>query len=99
MSDEPEQEPKPGPEPEEVEELVSIYSRAGGGWNGMRALARHVKAVRDAASLQAWYEGHAKAHGYDLSYHLDREEWHEEFGDELAENPYEALQPAEEKTL
>lgn len=35
---------------------------------------------------EAWDEGHASAHGYDLTYHLDRDEWTEMPKDPA--NPY-----------
>lgn len=40
------------------------------------------------AKAEAWDEGNAVAHGYDLSYELDRQEWLEEYGSERAKNPY-----------
>lgn len=43
------------------------------------------------ALAQAWDEGHAAAHGYDLSYPLDREEWEEEYPDRR--NPYRVTPP------
>jgi post-segregation antitoxin (ccd killing protein) len=51
------------------------------------ALLPHIDTAAREAAAKAWDEGNARAMGYDLSYHLDRDEWDEE-RDPTTPNPY-----------